>query len=256
MHNKALQLAAALGVAAALAACNGNTDTDTVDRQDGRDPASPAIADRDMAGTSGDQGGTATGTQGSSTTTGTAGRTAGATGTDQDFARFVANTNTAEVELGKLAQQRASNNQVKQFAEQMVNDHTKANAELRQAAGSTLVPSGRELDAKHQQLREKLMKLSGAEFDREYMTAMVDGHQDAISRFEQQAKAESGQLKNFAEKTLPTLRQHLQQAQRIQSHVASSGTGTAGRDASQPGSSPGTGARGGSQGNQPENRER
>ena len=150
-------------------------------------------------------------------TTGTTGRTGEGA---QDFVRFAMTANMAEIELGKLAQQRASNMQVKNFAQQMVEDHTKASAELKQAAGSTQSQGqDGQLDPKHRQLRDRLSKLSGAEFDREYMSAMVEDHRMAVQRFKQQASSGSGELQNFAKMQLPALQNHLEMAQKIQSQV-------------------------------------
>jgi putative membrane protein len=94
----------------------------------------------------------------------------------QQFIEKAAIANMAEIQLGQLAASNAQNPQVKQFAQMMVDEHTKALDELRTAAGSTSLPSA--LDKKHQKLHDKLSKLQGAAFDRAYMDAMVDAHKD------------------------------------------------------------------------------
>jgi len=112
---------------------------------------------------------------GSATTTGTQ----ASKGNDvQQFIEKAAIANMAEVQLGQLAQQQAQDPQVKQFAQMMVDEHTKALDQLKTAAGGQgTIPSA--LDSKHQKLHDKLAKLQGAEFDRAYMDAMVDAHKDA-----------------------------------------------------------------------------
>ena len=93
---------------------------------------------------------------------------------DTSFAMKAAQANFAEVELGKLAQQKASSDDVKKFAQMMVDDHTKALDDLKSSAGTHNITWPTTLDAKHKKLSDRLSKLSGAAFDREYMQAMVD----------------------------------------------------------------------------------
>jgi putative membrane protein len=130
---------------------------------------------------------------------------------------FVVNTwldGMAEVELGNLTQQRASNDQVKQFGQRMIADHTKANEELKPIAGRVNVTLPTSLDGMHAALKRTLQGLKGFEFDRRYMDEMVKNHRVAVSSFEQQAKTgNDGALKAFAQKTLPTLREHLKMAE-------------------------------------------
>ena len=104
-------------------------------------------------------------------------------GTDQDFLKKAAIANLAEIELGKLAQQKAQNPEVKQFAQMMVTGHTKALNELKGLAGrSANLPTS--LDEKHQEIQQRLSGLSGAEFDREYMNVMVQAHEDTEDMLE------------------------------------------------------------------------
>jgi len=88
----------------------------------------------------------------------------------------------AEVQLGRLASERASDAEVKAFGQMMVNDHSQANAELKQVASQLNVPVATQLDQKHRDLAERLSKLTGATFDREYMAAMVEGHQEVAAK--------------------------------------------------------------------------
>ena len=133
---------------------------------------------------------------------------------DRKFIEEAAQGGMAEVEHGKLAEQRAASPQVKQFGQRMVQDHTKAGDELKVIAGARGVTPPATMEKKHHREMEKLSKLSGAEFDRQYMKHMVDAHKQTVSLFEKQAKSgKDGDLKSYAIKTLPTLKEHLAQAQ-------------------------------------------
>jgi putative membrane protein len=133
------------------------------------------------------------------------------------------------VKLGQLAAERGSNAQVKQYGRRMSTDHQKANAELKQVASKIAVQMPTDLDAKHQDLVDRLSKMKGAEFDREYMQAMADGHQEVVQELERHADrgaergvgtaggATQGQtsVNEYAKKMLPDVRQHLDQAKQI-----------------------------------------
>lgn len=153
---------------------------------------------------------------------------------DRKFIEAAAQGGMAEVQLGKLAEQKASSEQVKEFARRMVQDHGKANEDLKQIASSKGVQVPAELDRKHKRDYDRLQKLSGAEFDREYMKHMVDDHKKDVSEFKDAAKdAKDAELKSFASKTLPTLEQHLTLARSAEAAVkgnkqAQGATGTAG----------------------------
>jgi len=130
------------------------------------------------------------------------------------FLEKAANGSLAEVELGKLAQQRASNAQVKEFGARMAKDHAKASDELKPIADAKNValPSG--LDKAHKRDYDKLAKKSGADFDKAYMKYMLDDHEKDVKEFRKQAMSgKDADVKGFAAKTLPTLEEHLQLAQ-------------------------------------------
>ncbi len=133
---------------------------------------------------------------------------------DNTWINKAAQGGMAEVELGQLAQSKASSNAVKQFGQRMVDDHTKANDELKRIAadkGITL-PSG--LDAKSQATKDRLSKLSGKEFDHAYMEDMVKDHREDIAEFKKEASSgKDPEVKAFASKTLPTLEEHLKLAE-------------------------------------------
>lgn len=133
---------------------------------------------------------------------------------DRNFIEEAAKGGLAEVELGNLAQQKAQNQQVKDFGARMVQDHSKANDELKKvaAAKGVQVPAG--LDKSAQKEKDKLEKLSGAKFDREYMSHMVKDHKKDVKEFDKQARSsKDADVKQFAAATLPTLQEHLKLAQ-------------------------------------------
>lgn len=132
---------------------------------------------------------------------------------DRSFAEKAGDAGTAEVEHGKLGTQRASNPQVKAFAERMVADHTKASDELKTiAAGRGAQLGGMVRKPAHDSMN-KLSKLKGAQFDREFMNHMVADHEKAVELFDKYSKTgKDADLKSYAVKTLPTLEQHLRDA--------------------------------------------
>ncbi len=101
---------------------------------------------------------------------------------DKDFVKDIAIANTAEIELGRLAADRGANPEVKKFGQTMIDDHTKANDDLTSVASQHSIPVVNELDDKHRDLRDKLAKLQGMEFDREYIDAMVEGHEKVLDK--------------------------------------------------------------------------
>ena len=145
---------------------------------------------------------------------------------DAEFVKEAAAGGMAEVELGKVAAEKGSSKQVKDFGQRMQKDHTKANAELKKLAGNKGVQLPTELDRKHKSASERLAKLSGDEFDREYMRTMVDDHKQTLEKFQRQAdKGKDPDLKKFASEQLPILKKHLELAQTTQKQVAGSGKG-------------------------------
>ena len=152
----------------------------------------------------------------------TPGGTPGAAGTsgtsmaDRNFVEDMAADSQAEITLGQLAQQKATTPEVKEFGEVMVRDHTKANEELKGIAAKHNIELKADLSDDHKDLRERLAKLSGSEFDREYMKAMVDDHEEAVDNAKEKAeKSDNPEIKQWASKTLPTLEQHLERARQI-----------------------------------------
>ena len=101
---------------------------------------------------------------------------------DKDFVNDLTIANLAEVELGKMATERSTNAEVKKFGQMMVDDHTAAGDKLKAVASQHNIPVPTALDDKHIELRDKLAKLQGADFDREYSSAMADGHEAVLDK--------------------------------------------------------------------------
>ncbi len=139
---------------------------------------------------------------------------------DRKFMETAAQHGIAEVALGRVAGQKAQSPEVKQFGERMVQDHTKANQQLMQIAQQKGLALPKETDGKHKRMMEKMSKMSGDQFDREYMAAMVDDHKKDVEQFREAAKdAKDPDVKNFAAANLPILEEHHRMAQSIQAKV-------------------------------------
>lgn len=135
---------------------------------------------------------------------------------DQSFVRDAGEGGLAEVELGQLATEKASNPAVKQFGQRMVDDHTKANDELKQIASKEGINLPASLSSKDKKTKERLSKLSGADFDRAYMKLMVKDHEKDVSDFRQESSSgHDPVIKRFASQTLPVLQSHLKEAESI-----------------------------------------
>lgn len=138
---------------------------------------------------------------------------------DQPFIDKAAKGGMAEVAMGEMAAKKATNADVKAFALQMVKDHSKANMELMNLAAKLGVSLPKRTDAKAANMA-KMMKLKGADFDKAYVSAMVDDHKQTIAAFEQEAKGgKDTQVKAWASATLPTLKHHLEMIQGIQAKM-------------------------------------
>jgi putative membrane protein len=130
---------------------------------------------------------------------------------DRDFMMKAAAGGMAEVELGRLASQKGASNDVKTFGKHMVDDHSKANDELKQLASQKGVTLPADMGAQHKETMDRLSKLNGAAFDSAYVSEMVKDHTEDVSDFERQSsQGQNSDVKAWAAKTLPTLRDHLQ----------------------------------------------
>jgi putative membrane protein len=139
---------------------------------------------------------------------------------DRNFVTKTAVANMAEVSLGKFAQGKAEQAEVKKFAQMMVEDHSKAGAGLKAIAANKDIKLPTDLDHEHKALQERLSKLSGAAFDQAYVDAMVNGHRKVAAAFRSESKSgRDPEVKDWASKTLPTIEAHLKQAEDLKRTV-------------------------------------
>ena len=141
----------------------------------------------------------------------------------QKFIKSAIEGNLAEIDVGKLAQQKGTTEAVKSFGEMLVKDHTDANEKAKQAALQLGVapPTGSSIAEKAEYL--KLKVLSGATFDRTFAKDMVKDHKADIKDFQAEAQ-KSDAAGTFAKDTLPTLQKHLQTAQQLTQQTQTTGS--------------------------------
>jgi putative membrane protein len=145
---------------------------------------------------------------------------------DGTFMKHAAADGLAEIQMGKLALQKSSSEDVKKFASRIVADHTKANEDLKTVAQAhqVILPAAPGEEAQH--MAATLQARDGASFDAAWANAMVQDHQKAVASFSTAAgDADAADVKAFAKRTLPTLEAHLELARQLQSNL---GAGTAG----------------------------
>ncbi len=206
-----LPLVAVVAVAFSIAACGDRTDRPQGARTTAATSATtPATTTAPPANTA-------------APTTGTPAPTVGTTlaAADREFFTLAASSDMLEVETGRLALDKSKNANVRTFAQKMVDDRIKANESLRQVASSLGVTPPTAIAAPHAAHLEQLRGLSGTEFDREYAAQIgVAAHQEAVALFERASReAANADARALAEKTLPTLREQLQQGQTLAKNV-------------------------------------
>lgn len=135
-----------------------------------------------------------------------------AAGSAKNFVRNASIGNQFEILSSQMALQKSGDDDVKQFAQRMIDDHSEAGKNLETAVSSVQGNVGEpqeQLDAKHQKMLDKLSTLDGAAFDKEYIGDQTKAHNEAVSLFRNYAKnGKDDALKNFATETLPTLEDH------------------------------------------------
>ncbi len=144
------------------------------------------------------------------------GKTGSLTVSDKTFVKKAAQGGMAEVQLGQLAIEKGSSDEVKKFGQRMVDDHSKANDQLKQLAASKGVELPTSLNSKDEATKNRLSKLSGNAFDRAYMQDMVKDHTQDVSDFKKASQtAKDPDVKSWASGTLPTLEDHLKAAKSV-----------------------------------------
>jgi putative membrane protein len=136
-------------------------------------------------------------------------------------AKKAAQGGLAEVKMGQLAEQKGRSQTVKDFGKRMVDDHSKANDELKQAAAKSNITLPEQLDAKDQATYDQLSKLDGSAFDKTYARDMVKDHRADIAEFQLEARTGKDEpTKNLASQTVPTLETHLKMAREMMQSVS------------------------------------
>lgn len=134
-----------------------------------------------------------------------------------EFAVKAANGGMMEVELGRMAQEKAVNQDVKDFGAMMVADHSKANDDLKAVAASKNITLPATVGEDEQKDMNELAKLSGSDFDKKYVSMMVDDHKEDVDMFKDASNNSNidPAVREFAAKTLPTLQKHLDRINEI-----------------------------------------
>jgi putative membrane protein len=135
-----------------------------------------------------------------------------------EFVKKVAISDMFEIESSKLALSKQPDGDTKPFAEKMVRDHQKTSSELKGLIDSgkvkATIPTA--LDSEHQKMLDDLNSKNGKDFDQSYDRIQVKAHQDAVSLFDAYSKGgDDPELKKWAAKTLPNLKEHLSMAQKL-----------------------------------------
>jgi putative membrane protein len=132
----------------------------------------------------------------------------------KSFLKDAIEGNAAEVALAQVAERKAQNQELKKYAQMLRQDHSQANQQLQPLAQKHGLSVNPPMDSKHQKKLDKLQGLSGAEFDREYATAMLKDHHKEIAKYEAASRnIQDPEIQQYVQTTLPKLRQHLQHAE-------------------------------------------
>jgi len=135
---------------------------------------------------------------------------------DEDFVKQVSAAGLAEINFGRLAAQDAANPDVRAFGQRMVQDHGQANEQLNRIADAAGITPAPAMDGQHQELFNKLVGMRGDDFDRQYVASQVADHKAAVALLEAESKnGKNADLKALAGKLLPTVKDHLDMAQKL-----------------------------------------
>lgn len=147
---------------------------------------------------------------------------------DAEIAQILLTANAGEVDAGKLAKKKTENADVKEFAEMMINEHSSVSDQTRSLAKKIDLKPAKSVASKdaekdHEKAEKRLKSLKGAEFDREYVDAMVAGHQAVLDTLDSTLipNAKNAELKDFLTKVRPAVESHLQHAKSLQAKLAS-----------------------------------
>jgi putative membrane protein len=147
-----------------------------------------------------------------------------ASSADQSFVKEAAMGGMAEVELGRLASEKAASEKVKSFGQKMATDHGAANEQLKSLASTKRIALSSEVDQTHKARYDQLKRLSGTAFDRAYVTSMLADHEKDVAAFQREANSgQDADIKAWAGKTLPTLQEHLKMVRELERQVVATG---------------------------------
>jgi putative membrane protein len=138
---------------------------------------------------------------------------------DQAFVQQAAQSNEMEVDMAKMGQDKAQNEQVKEFARQLEEDHSEALDVLRTVASRANLELEKQDDAARASMNNKMGNVTGPQFDTQFVSEMIDKHRQGIADFERQQNTATGELKSFIDKTLPVMRGHLQRAEELEKQL-------------------------------------
>ena len=222
MRQRCLVLFAAFLVTAALACKKEETyNSDTASSSTTVSDTSATTSTYDTSGTSSTAATGMTGMTGITGMTGATGMTKSSVDpADSDFMTKTEQGGMAEVQMSSMAASKATNADVKSFANRMVTDHTKANDELKQLASTKGVTLPADIGADEKKAMDAASAKSGKDFDKAYIDDMVKDHEKVVAAFEKESKsAKDADLKAWVTKTLPTLKEHLKLAKETQKKV-------------------------------------
>lgn len=139
---------------------------------------------------------------------------------DSQFAMNTAESNATEIELGKLAAEKASTEELKSFGQKMAEDHAKVNEELKAIAGKKGIQLPPDMGMKNEAIKKQLATLSGSDFDKAYTRLTMSGHRHDIEEFKKESQAgKDPQWKNFATNNLPMLEEHFKLIHQIKMKI-------------------------------------
>jgi putative membrane protein len=141
---------------------------------------------------------------------------------DKTFITEAIQGNLAEIQMGQLAQQKGQNDAVKSFGQMLVSDHQANNEKATQLANQLGVAPPTQPSPQQKSAYDKLSKLSGAAFDRQFARMMVMDHKQDIAKFQREAKKANDPLGQYASNSLPVLKKHLSTAEKIESGKSAS----------------------------------
>lgn len=149
---------------------------------------------------------------------------------DSKFMMMAATSDMNEIGLSRVALDKSQNEEVKRMAQMIIDDHTKSSEELKPLAMSKGVMLPADMDTKHRAMMEKMSSMSGADFDKMYVKAMVKDHEKAVKMFQKESTdGKDADAKAFATKQLPVLQGHLTMAQNMMNGMKNGGNTSSGK---------------------------